>query len=256
MISTWIGFNVGFIAFILVIFAILQWLHLSTGNFIDWVIAIAIFEWLLIIVTIPWNIYFEAVEVHAEAEISRKKQIPIDFEQVQYAQKIARWSFIVAIGLHLLSAIGFYELAATEISTLGYIGSGAALLLTLLRPVIRGYHYLASRLAAIRQQLQYPREDVVELRLQLETLLAKVKYIEEQLDPEASYSWTTTFNRHWQETRKELDQLAITQTELSRQNQAEHQHLSKKAEEAIAQLSEDGQFLNHVREIIRFFKTA
>jgi hypothetical protein len=32
--------------------------------------------------------------------------------------------------------------------------------------------------------------------------------------------------------------------------------LSREARQAIAQLTTDGQFLDHVREIIRFFKTA
>ncbi len=256
MIASWIGYNIGLVTLILVIFAILQWLHLATGNFVDWIIAIAMFEWLLIIVTIPWNIYFEAREVSAEADISRKKQIQVDEEQVQYAQKIARWALAIALSLHLFSALGFYWLATVNISVLGYVSSGAALLLTFLRPIIRGYQYLAAKLASIRQQLQYPREDVLELRHQLSKMVDRVKHLEEQLDPEEPYSWATTLNRHWQETRKDLDNLAVTQTELSRQNQAEHQRLERKAEDAIAQLSEDSQFLNHAREIIRFFKTA
>ncbi|WP_158054511.1 hypothetical protein [Scytonema sp. HK-05] len=39
-------------------------------------------------------------------------------------------------------------------------------------------------------------------------------------------------------------------------NLTEHERLAREARGAIAQLSTDGQFLDHVREIIRFFKTA
>ncbi|WP_293297704.1 MULTISPECIES: hypothetical protein [unclassified Microcoleus] len=39
-------------------------------------------------------------------------------------------------------------------------------------------------------------------------------------------------------------------------NHAEHTKLARDAESAIAQLTSDGQFLNHVREIIRFFKES
>ncbi len=35
-----------------------------------------------------------------------------------------------------------------------------------------------------------------------------------------------------------------------------HEQLSREAQNAIAQLNEDSQFLGHVREIIRFVKTA
>jgi hypothetical protein len=39
-------------------------------------------------------------------------------------------------------------------------------------------------------------------------------------------------------------------------NQSEHERLGREARNAIAQLSTDAQFLDNVREIIRFFKTA
>ncbi|MGK7901620.1 MAG: hypothetical protein AB4352_09435, partial [Hormoscilla sp.] len=61
-----LGFNFGLVILVLLVFAILQWLHIAAGSFIDWVIALAIFEWLLVIVTVPWNIYFEAKEVLVE----------------------------------------------------------------------------------------------------------------------------------------------------------------------------------------------
>ncbi|CDN12950.1 hypothetical protein RintRC_3814 [Richelia intracellularis] len=44
--------------------------------------------------------------------------------------------------------------------------------------------------------------------------------------------------------------------ELRATNQKQHEGLSRESREAIAQLSIDGQFLDHVREIIRFLKTA
>jgi hypothetical protein len=45
-----------------------------------------------------------------------------------------RKSLWLAIGLHILSTIGLYLLAIAGISAVGYISSGAALLLTILRP--------------------------------------------------------------------------------------------------------------------------
>jgi hypothetical protein len=44
--------------------------------------------------------------------------------------------------------------------------------------------------------------------------------------------------------------------ELRATNQIEHEGLGREARNAIAQLSVDGQFLEHVREIIRFFKST
>lgn len=256
MYYNFIGFNFGLVVLVLLTFGILQWLHVPAGSFLDWVIALAIFEWLLIIVTVPWNIHFEAKAVLDEAAMSGQKDIKVDEKQVQYAKVVAKRSLIIAIALHLLSTAGLYALAATGISVIGYISSGAALLLTALRPAVRTYEYLAARLAMIRQEFTYPREDVWELRNRVSTLEDTLKRMEEQLDPEEPYSWVATFQRFQEETRKDLARLTASLEELRATNEAQHERLSREAQQAIAQLTTDGQFLDHVREIIRFFKTA
>ncbi len=96
----------------------------------------------------------------------------------------------------------------------------------------------------------------MELRDRFEALETTVKQMEEQLDPEEPYSWVATHQRYREETRKDLARLGASFDQLQAQNDAEHQRLAREAQQAIAQLTTDGQFLDHVREIIRFFKTA
>ncbi|MEG4229622.1 hypothetical protein QUA35_26125 [Microcoleus sp. N9_B2] len=250
------GFGAGTGLFLLLVFAILQWLHVPAGSFIDWVIAIAIFEWLLLIVTVPWNVHFEAKEVLAQAAESTKKNIAVDHEQVKYVNVLVRRSLFVAIGLHLGSAIVLYALAATGISAVGYLSSGAALLLTVMRPAIRGYQYLAQRLRTIRSQFLYPREDIVELRSRFASLESTVKDLSNQFSLNNPNSWVAVQEREQQATKIELTNLSASLQSLQAKNQAEHTKLARDAESAIAQLTDDGQFLNHVREIIRFYKEA
>lgn len=244
------------VAVVLLAFGLLQWLHIPSGNFLDWVIGGASFWWLLVIVTVPWNIHFQAKQVLAEAEQSIEKDIPVDRKQVNYVKILARRSLWLALALHVLSAIGMYTLAVTGISAVGYISSGAALLLTILRPAIRAYEYLYARLTMISQEWKYPREDIVELRQRFSELENKVQILEDQLNPEKDYSFPATQQRFADETRKDLARMAANLEELRATNQTEHDRLSREARNAIAQLSTDGQFLDHVREIIRFFKTA
>jgi hypothetical protein len=251
-----IAFNFGFALLVLLVFGVLQWLHIPTGNFLDWIIGIAVFEWLLVVVTVPWNVHFDAKEVLAEAAQSEEKEIEVNAKQIQYAAKVAQASLGVAIALHLISAVGLYTLAANGISAIGYIGSGAALLLTVLRPAIRTYQYLALRLALIRQQVKYPREDVLELRDRVFTLEETIKRLEEQLNPEESTSWVSTQQRDLEAIRQQSIRLDARLRELQATNQADHEQIMREAKGAIAQLTTDGQFLDHVREIIRFFKTA
>jgi hypothetical protein len=249
-----ISFGLGITA--LIAYAILQWLHIPVGNFVDWFIGIASFSWLLIIVTVPWNIYFDAREVIAEANISQEKKIPVDQKQLNYVSQVSKISIIVALALHILSALGLYLLSATGISPVGYISSIATLLLTFLRPAVRTYKYLATRLAMIRQQIKYPREDVIELRGKVTQLETDVKQLLKEMDLENADSLVYKQQQEWQTTRKNLANLKAQLEAFDAKNEVAHQHLSQEAKSAISQLTEDGQFLDHVREIIRFFKTA
>ncbi|MEH1906735.1 MAG: hypothetical protein V7L05_00855 [Nostoc sp.] len=255
-INFFISSIAGIVVVVLAAFGLLQWLHIPAGNFLDWVIGGASFWWLLVIVTVPWNVHFQAKEVLAEAAQSTEKGIPVDQKQVKYVTLLAKRSLWVAIALHLFSTVGLYTLAATGISTVGYISSGAALLLTILRPAIRAYEYLYARLAMIRQEWKYPREDIFELRDRFSILEQKIQSLEDQLNPEQSYSLPATQQRFAEETRRDLARISANLEELRATNQTEHERLGREARNAIAQLSTDGQFLDHVREIIRFFKTA
>lgn len=248
--------SAGFGLIVLIAYVILQWLHIPSGNFLDWVIGVLSFWWLLGIVTLPWNVCFEAQEAIAEAELSESKGIAVDRAQVRYARKVSRWALVVAIALHILSAIALYTLAATGISAVGYVSSGAALLFTGLRPAARFYQYLATRIWAIRHEIKYPREDVFELRDRVFQLEQSVKRLDELLDPQEPHSWVATMQRESEEARRNLANLRALLEQSQAHNEVAHQQLAKEATNAIAQLSEDSQVLGHVREIIQFFKTA
>ena len=178
----YVGFSIGLSILLLIVGGIVQWLNISAGSLIDWLIGIASFWWLLVIVTIPWNIYFDARETLTEAQVSQEKGLEIERKQVKYVQKVARWSILGAIALHFISAMALYLLAATGISNVGYVSSGLTLLLTILRPAIRGYQYLTAKLSSIKKEIKYPREDAIELRNRVKTLETAIEKIENLLD--------------------------------------------------------------------------
>jgi len=255
-LNLFISSTISIVVTTLLAFGVLQWFNVPAGNFLDWVIGGASFWWLLVIVTVPWNVHFKAKETLFDAEQSIEKEIPVDEKQLNYVKVLVKRSLIIAIFLHILSTIGLYALAATGISAVGYISSGAALLLTGLRPAISAYEYLYKRLTTIGKELKYPREDVVELRHRFTSIEESVRRMEEQLNLQNPDSLAAKQKAHSQETRKELATIAATIEELRATNKIEHERLSRESKQAIAQLSTDGQFLEHVREIIRFFKAA
>jgi len=244
------------VVLVLLTFGILQWLHIPSGTFLDWLIGAVSFWWLLVIVTVPWNIHFGARAVLAEAAQSQAKGITVEAQPLRYVEQIARRSLWVALTLHGLSALGLYGLAALGVSAIGYVSSIAALLLTLLRPAIAFYQYLAVRLAEIGQTFRYPREDIVELRQRVGSMEAAIDQLNYQLNLGNLDGLLATQQRTLTAVRQDLTQLAAAHEDLKATNQADHDRLSREARNAIAQLSTDGQVLDHVREIIRFFKTA
>jgi hypothetical protein len=78
----------------------------------------------------------------------------------------------------------------------------------------------------------------------------------QKLDLDDPTSWMSTQQRQWESLRQDITRLASSLEEFKAINQADHAHLAREAQQAIAQLSEDSQFLNQARELIRFFKTA
>lgn len=248
--------SLGLVLMLVVIFGLAQWWQIPIGNLADWVVGLASFGWLLTLTTVPWNIYFDAKGALNEATLSTENGIAVDDRQVGYVRSLARWSLRLVLGLHLATALGLYLLASTGISQLGYWGSAAALLLSGLRPAIRAYQYFATRIATIQQQFKYPREDVIWLRDRLSQAESQIQQLTAQLDIEDPASWAATEQRQRQALRQDLTVLATEATTLVATNQAEHQRLALEGRQAIAQLTTDGQFLEHVREIIRFFKAA
>lgn len=249
-----LSISLGILAAITV--GVVQWLDIFAGNLIDWVIGIASFWWLLVIVTIPWNIYFDARETLTEAKISQAKDLIIDLQPLNYVRQVARWSIIGAIALHLISAFALYLSAATGISNVGYVSSGLTLLLTILRPAIRGYQYINIRLSTIKQEIKYPREDVVKLINKVNLMETRIGKIEDLLDSKNPNSLISKQQQLSQENRASLARQKALLEEYQAKNTVEHEQLAREAKSAISQLNEDSQFLGHVREIIHFVKTA
>ncbi|PSB23590.1 hypothetical protein [Stenomitos frigidus] len=237
-------------------FGLVSWTQTPVSSLVNWIVGIAIFSWLLAITIVPWNVYFQAKEVLVDATLSTEQGISVNAEQQQYAVMIAQRSLWVALLLHLLSAVALYLLALWQVSAIGYFGSIAALLLTVLRPTVRTYQFLARRLAMIQSGFKYPREDVLELRGRVMGLEGRVQEMSQRLDLNNSTSWICVQQRQWEALRQDLTRLASSQEEFKAINRSEHASLSREAQQAIAQLSEDSQFLNQARELIRFIKSA
>jgi hypothetical protein len=241
---------------LVVFFVVLSWLKMPSGAMIDWIVGVVTAWWLYVIVTIPWDVYFEAKGVIDEADQSRAIGISVNETQQIYVQKVRDRALLISIALHLISAAALFALSFFHITPVGYIASIAALLLTALRPSIRAYHYLWERLRAIRQQVKYPREDVVELRQRTRTLEDQVKLLTRQLDVNAHESFAAEQVRAVHELKIKVTALQSTQDRMADDNQRAHEKILREGQLAMTKISADSQFLDNVREIVRLIKSA
>jgi hypothetical protein len=241
---------------VLLTFAGLQYLHIAMGTLLDWVIGIAACWWMMGVVVIPWNTHFYAKQVIEEARLSKEKGIEVKEETIRYAQKLAKRFLWIAIGLHVGTALGLYLLAYYHITSIGYIAALAALGLTLFRPLQRGYEHLSYKLGTLAHQIQYPREDVAELRQRVLTLEDQVKHLQATLNVEEKESWAYTQGKAITALQMALERVERELEETVEDNKKAHEQLSRQSALQIAKLSEDAQFLNQVRELIRFVKSV
>ncbi len=247
---------VGITFLVLIVFGVLKWLQIPTGDFMDWAIGVGIFWWLLLITTVPWNMHFRAKEILSDVKESQRTGIDVETIDVDYAKKISKTYLFVALFLHILSAVGLYILAKSGVSVVGYIGAAFALALTALRPSVRMYEYISYRLSNMQKRIKYPRKDVNKVIADLEQLKYEVVALTEKLDTEKPNSWINRKENQMQELRESMRQIRQNFENLNIKTQSNHQALVKETENKIASLSEDAQFLNQARQLVRFIKEA
>lgn len=261
-----ISFLVTGFVLVLILFGVYSLVGIPVGTFLDWLIGIIAIMWLFLIVTVPWNAHFKAREILDEAEISKRKNILVIESSLDFAKRIAKRSLWIAIGLHAISAITLYILALLNITPIGYVGAIVAALLAFFRPSVRIYEYIQTRLASIREEFRYPRQDINELLADIQDLKSSVKEINSTLtdDPEQS-SWRQEIDKFVIKTNENIDKLRA-EAENDRVKAAEIMEgtVQKLEAEIVAvkqlhlsdmqRIAVDSQILDSVRTLAQFVK--
>lgn len=206
--------------------------------------------------TVPWNIYFDAKAVTAEASESSKLGIEQDKSLLSYVDKLARSALLVALALHFGSALALFALSYFHITNVGYVGAVVAMLLTVVRPAMKGYEYIYEKLQKLKERVRYPREDVLELRNRVRELETKLKTIEQEINPSHVGSLAYRHQRQNKEFEFKLESTVKKLSNLEIHNREEHEQLGRQLEQGLAKIASDSQFLDHVREVVRMFKSA
>jgi hypothetical protein len=132
--------------------------------------AVAALTWMVVLVTVPWNLYFAARQIVAEAEVSRRRGFEVRPDRAAEAGRIAgrmlRFAIAAHVGTALLTAVAAYVADKTA----GYYVAGLFLLSTVVRPAAAYLTHLRHRLTVLGRETTHPRHDVVTLKADLARL--------------------------------------------------------------------------------------
>jgi hypothetical protein len=131
--------------------------------------------WLLVLLTVPWNLYFQARGLIHEIRVSRERGIPVAPDQEPEARRIARLMRWFAIGAHVASAALVALITYLSGGAVGYYFAGLFLLSTFFRPAGAYFGYLRKQLSQMLREVKYPRDDLVDVLARLDHLTTETK---------------------------------------------------------------------------------
>ena len=180
VIKWWAMIVVGTVAALLI-----AWLGDIAGVPLSTVLSIgagaAALAWLILLVAVPWNLYFAARGVVAEMAVSRTRGIIIQAVAEAEAQRIARRMLWFALGGHVVTGAVAGLITYFSGATLGYYVTGAYVLSASIRPAAAYFAHLRERIGALSRQSLHPRDDVVSLRQRVDQLAGAVRGLEKEL---------------------------------------------------------------------------
>jgi len=120
-------------------------------------------SWLVVLTTVPWNLYFAARRTAQEIAVSRERGIAVRPGYDQEAARISRQMLRFALVAHLGTALAAAAIALLSGNKAGYYIAGISLLSTAFRPAAAYFGHLRERIKVLTRESTYPRDDVATL---------------------------------------------------------------------------------------------
>ena len=214
------------------------WTGVPAQTLLTWGAGGAALLWLIVLVTLPWNLHLRAREVLAEMRRSRTAGIAVTDEQIAFAEKVKRWTLVISLGVHVLSAAVALAIARFADAPLGYPFAGFYLLSCVVRPASAAVQQLRRRLEAISEDTRYPRDDVLKLRAQVEAHEVAVE-------------------RHKELLREHDERHVALTAQLERQRLDLEQRvtaLTRKFEESLDRLTDNRELIGGIKAFLRMIR--
>lgn len=216
-----------------------SWRGIPPETLLTWGVGGAALLWLVVLVTLPWNLHFRAREVLGELRRSADAGIRVTDEQLAFAEKVKRWTLATSLATHALSAAVALALALFGGQSLGYPFAGFYLLSCLVRPTTAAIQQVRRRLERIAEDTRFPREDVLKLRGQVAAHEEGVKRLTDELA----------------ELRKQHEALAVQADRQRVELEQKIGALARKFEESLDRLTDNRELISGIKAFLRMVRS-
>lgn len=236
-----IGWLVGTL-FWLAVLALASWalgLHellrasIAAGHGLDWLVGASGLIWLVLLLKVPWDLYFEALQAGFDLQQARDAGREVAPERDAYLRVLKPRLLWLALGAHLASGAVAAAVGFASGGRVGYWLAALYLISASLRPLGAAYLYLRHRLHSMGQEARYPRLDVNELRDRL------VRYERRLQEVEQKHA------NDLEEQRQEVTEL-----------RGQVQRTARELETAVAQVTDNQDVIKGIRAFVRLVSGA
>ena len=137
----------------------------------------AALAWLVLLLAVPWNLYFAARRVIIQMAASGARGITVPEAEQAEAGRIQRRMLWFALSGHVLTAAVTGVITYVAGGSIGYYVAGFYLLSATIRPAAAYFSHLRERIGALSRESLHPREDVLSLREQVDLLAEHVRHL-------------------------------------------------------------------------------
>src|SRR5262249_16998818 len=135
-----------------------------TATLLTIAVVVVALSWLVVLVTVPWNLYFAARRAALQMAVSRDRGITVRPDYDDEARRISRRMLRLALGGHVGTAIAAAAIAYTSATKTAYYAAGIFLLATMFRPASAYFFHVRERIKVFTRESMQPRDDVITLR--------------------------------------------------------------------------------------------
>jgi hypothetical protein len=235
--------------------------RVPTATLLTVAVVVVALSWLVVLVTVPWNLYFAARRAALQMAVSRDRGITVRPDYDDEARRISHRMLRFALGGHVGTAIAATAIAFASGNKTGYYVAGIFLLATMFRPASAYLFHVRERIKVFTRESMQPRDDVITLRERMDEVSALARQSADELyRTQAELADTIEHTRSL--LSADLSRLRDTQEAQRAQAQARHDDLERQIDQMVRRIeatldgiSDHQELLAGLRALVRMVRS-